>query len=232
MEGALNDVAASGEGDSARVEIATNGAPKHNEPQAVAGRREDGTASALCEEAKPEYEAVPCADGRRESGPHAREAAPEVEQAAPLAGTTADARGERQVGALAESAEVVLELEASSPGQVRFMGQSFFLSVLPYRLLLHLARNPRRVVPYGELDEVMWPDAKVEQQQILAHKATVVRRFRGVCGEERANRLLRTIAGHGLYLDLAPEAIRLGGRPGDESPNGVANPIAERVARL
>lgn len=209
---------------------------KQLEPQAVTVRGEEGAASALAEQANPEYEAVACTAEKGDGGQRVPNTLPEgrgeVGQAALPGGKRAEGIGTGGDAARVDSAEVVLELDESSPGQVRFMGQGFFLSVLPYRLLLHLARNPRRVVPYAELDEVLWPDAKVEQQQILAHKAAVVRRFRAICGEERANRLLRTIAGHGLYLDLAPEAIRLGGGSGYTSASEVANPIAERLARL
>lgn len=111
-----------------------------------------------------------------------------------------------------DAGDVDLELDPASPGRVHFRANAFFLSGLPFGLLLHLARNPRRVVPYRELDEVLWPDAKVEQQQILAHKSAIVRRFGVVCGAKEAGTLLRTVSGQGLFLDLPPERIRVGAR--------------------
>ncbi|MGB9690800.1 MAG: DEAD/DEAH box helicase [Candidatus Sumerlaeaceae bacterium] len=94
-----------------------------------------------------------------------------------------------------------VELDPRSPGVVRVNEVQVFLSVMPYRLLTYLARHEGRVVPYEELDAELWPDAKVEQQQILAHKATIVRRLAAVLGGEEARRILRTVPGHGLYLE-------------------------------
>ncbi len=105
-------------------------------------------------------------------------------------------------GGLCVAAEPLLEIDPHSPGVTRLNGAQIFLSVLPFRLLLYLARHARRVVPYEELDAELWPDAKVEQQQILAHKATIVRHFARVVGQETARRILRTVPGHGLYLDV------------------------------
>jgi len=136
----------------------------------------------------------------------------------PLANRAREASGEKEQRdeGLTSSAKNVgyvdsisIELNPNSPGKVLLAGVELFLSVLPYRLLLYLARHPQRVIPYEEIDAELWPDAKVEQQQILAHKATIVRRFSQVLGTERARAILRTIAGHGLYFDLPRESVRV-----------------------
>ncbi len=102
----------------------------------------------------------------------------------------------------------LIELDRRSPGVVRVNGVQMFLSVLPYRLLSYLAHHSGRVVPYEELDAELWPDAKVEQQQILAHKATIVRHLSEIVGPAVARKVLRTVAGHGLYLHAGAVRIR------------------------
>jgi replicative superfamily II helicase/DNA-binding winged helix-turn-helix (wHTH) protein len=136
----------------------------------------------------------------------------------PVSPPTATAPGEETqthpaAGTEAAVAPHRLELDPLSPGVARVDGVQVFLSVLPWRLLSYLARHPRRVVPYAELDAELWPDAKVEQQQILAHKATIVRRFAQVVGRGAARQMLRTVAGHGLYLDVAEVVVRTSAAP-------------------
>lgn len=97
-----------------------------------------------------------------------------------------------------------IEIDTRSPGVVRVNGVRLFMSALPFKLFAYLARHPQRVVPYEEIDAQLWPDAKVEQQQILAHKATIVRRLTEVLGAELPRTLLKTVAGQGLCLDVPP----------------------------
>lgn len=106
-------------------------------------------------------------------------------------------------------AQPYVEIDTKSPGVVRVNSERVFLSVLPYKLLLYLAKHPQRVIPYAEIDQALWPDSKVEQQQILAHKATLVKRFGEVLGSAKARSVLRTIPGHGLCLDLQPSCINI-----------------------
>lgn len=134
------------------------------------------------------------------SSPHAAAPAPQCQPAQSLDSPPEEAPN-------SDPARVRLELDPRSPGVVRLAGVALWLSVMPYRLLAYLAANPRRVVPYAEIDAALWPDAKVEQQQILAHKAAIVRRLSEAVGRDRAQRLVRTIPGHGLFLDLPREAI-------------------------
>jgi DNA-binding winged helix-turn-helix (wHTH) protein len=149
----------------------------------------------------------------------------------PVSPPTATAPGEETqthpaAGTEAAVAPHRLELDPLSPGVARVDGVQVFLSVLPWRLLSYLARHPRRVVPYAELDAELWPDAKVEQQQILAHKATIVRRFSQVVGRGAARQMLRTVAGHGLYLDVAEVAVRTSAA----APHATAAPASRHAA--
>ena len=71
-----------------------------------------------------------------------------------------------------------------------------------------LALHAGRVVTYIEIDEALWRDAKVEPQQISAHKRSIVRSLTGAVGAETARRLVETIPRRGLRLNLPPEHIR------------------------
>jgi replicative superfamily II helicase len=102
-----------------------------------------------------------------------------------------------------------LEMSLSNPGQVRFRGREVFLPPLPYQLLVLLARTPGRVVPYREIDEQLWPDAKVEPQQIVFHKAAILRALAGDSAAEPVDDLIRTIRGHGLMLALDPAQVAM-----------------------
>lgn len=101
-----------------------------------------------------------------------------------------------------------LWLSLRSPGQVRFRGATVMLRPMAFRLLALLACNPGRVVAYTEIDERLWPDEKVEQQQTLAHRRAILRAF-GAAGGAPADTLIRVVKGQGLMLDLPPERVEV-----------------------
>lgn len=104
-------------------------------------------------------------------------------------------------------ARPVLEIRTDSPGQVRFRGRTVFLPPLPYQLLVLLARAAGRVVAYRDIDEHLWPDAKVEPQQIVFHKVAILRALAGDRDDETVDALIRTVRGHGLMLALDPAEV-------------------------
>lgn len=108
------------------------------------------------------------------------------------------------------AATPLLRLDRASPGLAYWNGTEVFLPPLPFQLLHLLARHPRKTVPYALIDEHLWPEAKVEAQQILFHKRTIAKRLQPAAGAEAAKSLIRTVAGQGLYLDLDAADIHLG----------------------
>ena len=112
----------------------------------------------------------------------------------------------------ADTVEPDLCLSLNSPGQVRFRGVEVLVRPMPFQLLALLANTPGRVVSYRDIDESLWPDNKVEQQQILAHRAAIVAGIAKCATREEATRLIRVVKGQGLMLDLAPERVRLEAR--------------------
>jgi len=104
-----------------------------------------------------------------------------------------------------------LVLDAADPGFVRFHGAVLRLPPKPYALLTLLAQRCGRTVPYREIDEIVWPDEKVEPQQISAHKSTLIRELARVSCRERAEAAIVTDARFGLRLDLPRERVSLNG---------------------
>ncbi|MBX7244815.1 MAG: DEAD/DEAH box helicase [Candidatus Sumerlaeaceae bacterium] len=100
-----------------------------------------------------------------------------------------------------------LKMDLSNPGVVVYRGCEILLPPLPYQLLALLARQPRRVVPYTEIDVALWPDAKVEQQQILAHKSAIIAQLGGISSPREARGLVKTVARHGLRLEMDPARV-------------------------
>ena len=99
-----------------------------------------------------------------------------------------------------------LWLSLRSPGQVRFHGVTVMLRPKAFRLLALLACNPGRVVAYTEIDERLWPDEKVEQQQTLAHRRAIVRAL-DAAHNAKAGGLIRVVKGQGLMLDMPPDRV-------------------------
>ncbi len=95
-----------------------------------------------------------------------------------------------------------LVIDTDEPGIITMDGERITLTPLPYRLLLLLAERGKRGATYREIDEILWPDAKVEQQQISAHKSTLIKAFAKVLGTRKAKKLIETRSGFGLILLL------------------------------
>jgi len=105
--------------------------------------------------------------------------------------------------------EPFLILPLSEPGIAICAGKRVRLTPLPYRLLLTLARRPGSLVTYLTIDEEVWPEQKVERQQVSFHRATLLKSIGKAAGKERVENLIRTYSGQGLELNLAPEDIRI-----------------------
>ena len=101
-----------------------------------------------------------------------------------------------------------LLFDRDQPDRVTVNDTPVALTPYPYELFRLLAANPGRVMRYREIDEALWPDAKVEPQQISAHKRAIVRALSDVIGREPADRLIETVARRGLRLNLPAENIR------------------------
>jgi helicase len=102
-----------------------------------------------------------------------------------------------------------LLFDRGQPDRVVIGDAAVALTPYPYELFRLLAANAGRVISYREIDEALWPDAKVEPQQISAHKRAIVRALAGVIGEDRARQIVETVARRGLRLNLPPESIRM-----------------------
>lgn len=100
-----------------------------------------------------------------------------------------------------------LVIDEQNPERVEIDGQVVTLTPYPWDLLRLLAANAGRLVTYREIDEALWPDAKVEPQQISAHKRGVVRALAKVVGDDAAAQLVETVPRRGLRLNLPPENI-------------------------
>jgi len=101
-----------------------------------------------------------------------------------------------------------LVFDADQPDRVMVNDRAVTLTPYPYELLCLLAQNTGRVVSYREIDEALWPDAKVEPQQISAHKRAVVRALAGVIGLNKAQAIVETVARRGLRFNLPATNIR------------------------
>lgn len=120
---------------------------------------------------------------------------------------TAPKRARTPAPIVKESGALQLQLDTASPGQIVFRGTELTLTGMPFQLLELLARTPRRVVPYAEIDNKLWPDSKVEPQQIGFHRSRIVEKLAEVCGRPEASRLIRTRSRLGLYLDIPPYEV-------------------------
>ena len=104
--------------------------------------------------------------------------------------------------------DTILRLSSRSPGQVTFHGAAVLMPPKTFALLSLLALTPGRVVSYTKIDETLWPDEKVEPQQVLAHKRSLIRALEKASGVSTAD-LIRVVKGHGLMLDLPPAGVLL-----------------------
>lgn len=106
-------------------------------------------------------------------------------------------------------AQKLLIIDQKEPGFIWFAGKRIKLTPLPYRLLLLLAKNAGRGVTYREIDEFVWPEAKVERQQISCHKSALIRAFSKGVGIKRAKKLIETRCGFGIILNIPSDDIEI-----------------------
>jgi len=109
----------------------------------------------------------------------------------------------------AEEKKPLLLFRLSEPGMIECAGTKHHLTPLPYHLLLTLARRPGQMVSYITIDEEVWPEQKVERQQVSFHRAALMKILAQSLGRKRAGKLIKTYSGQGLVLDLSPEDIEI-----------------------
>ncbi len=103
----------------------------------------------------------------------------------------------------------LLVFRLSEPGIITYAGKRLRLTPLPYNLLLTLARRAGNLVSYVTIDQEVWPEQKVERQQVSFHRAALIRALARAIGKERARKLIKTYAGQGLLLNLAPDDVHI-----------------------
>lgn len=101
-----------------------------------------------------------------------------------------------------------LLFDRGHPDRVKVNDAPVLLTPYPYELFRLLAANTGRMIGYREIDEALWPDAKVEPQQISAHKQAIVRGLAGIIGLDKAQKVVETVARRGLRLNLPEANIR------------------------
>ncbi len=104
---------------------------------------------------------------------------------------------------------VTLEIDCNAPGTILFCGKKVQLTRLPYKLLLLLASRPMVGIRYEDLDDSLWEDAKVERQQVSAHKSAIIKAFATIIGKRQASRLIKTHSGFGLSLQINSQDIHI-----------------------
>ena len=102
-----------------------------------------------------------------------------------------------------------LIIDCEEPGMVIFEGKRVKLTPLPYKLLLLLAQRGEHGATYREIDESLWPDAKVEQQQISAHKSALINAFSRVSDSLETKKIIETRSGFGLILQISSNDIEI-----------------------
>lgn len=105
--------------------------------------------------------------------------------------------------------EPILVVRKSEPGIVVCKGRRVRLTSLPWQLLLSLAQRPGEMVSYRIIDEEVWPEQKVERQQVSFHRSSIIRAISKPLGKARAEGLITTFSGQGLQLELAPEQVQV-----------------------
>lgn len=103
----------------------------------------------------------------------------------------------------------LLLFRLSETGMVECCGKKIHLTPLPYNLLLTLAKKPGELISYIMIDEEVWPEQKVERQQISFHRAFLVRAFSGILGKKQAGKLIKTFSGQGLMLNLSSKDVKI-----------------------
>lgn len=104
-----------------------------------------------------------------------------------------------------------LVIHRGSTGMVRFDGVPVHLTRIQFRLLEILALNPDEGVPYERIDAYVWPDAKVERQQVSFHRRRLEEKL--LAGRFHRQPLIETHASWGLRLCLPRDDIQIEKEP-------------------
>lgn len=124
-----------------------------------------------------------------------------------------------------------LIIDRSNPGSVVFLGEAVRLSPKPYELLILLAERCGKTVSYREIDEVVWPDEKVEPQQISAHKSILVRELGKATSKADAQQAIVTDPRFGLRLVLTAERVNIFGEWRSSPSPGYGRPAVGGTLR-
>lgn len=102
----------------------------------------------------------------------------------------------------------LIEIDSRMKGYVTVRGERLRLSRLKYELLRTLARRPGEVIERRDLRDAIWPDARVEDQQLDNHRRGLVRALAAVIGDAAAG-LIELVHGVGFRLAAPPDQVRL-----------------------
>lgn len=121
-----------------------------------------------------------------------------------------------------EITESKLIIYRGSTGLIRLNGIDIYLTKLQFRLLDLLARQAGRGVPYERVEDYVWPDAKVERQQISFHRKNLEDRLRNA-GALNGYTLIETHTTWGLRLTLDKSEIQF-----EEDSSTLLNRLGDR----
>lgn len=119
-----------------------------------------------------------------------------------------DFSNEKETSSVDES-EIFLRIRNEEPGMIWISGQPVRLTPLPYQLLLCLAKRPGRLVSYITIDQEVWPDQKVERQQVSFHRSTLLKSLSPALKKKEADNLIKTYFGQGLMINLEEDDIKI-----------------------
>jgi DNA-binding winged helix-turn-helix (wHTH) protein len=145
---------------------------------------------------------------RRESSP----VPPPAENVRPCAlDRLAALTGHATAGEGERGGEPVLLLDTSQPHQAIFHGQAVYLRPVEWRLLVALAAEPGRCVPFSRLLETVWsPGEAVEAGQLNWHRHHLAKKL-ATALPPGASLPLRTVPRRGYCLDLEPREVEVRG---------------------
>jgi len=102
----------------------------------------------------------------------------------------------------------LLVVDSGRPDIALVNGREVSLRPMEFRLLMLLAKTPRRCVNVDYLYDELWGCANaVEPQQIYWHKHKLVEKLKLVMPDD-ARPLVKTLPRHGLMLDVPPERVQ------------------------
>ncbi|CAN5457334.1 hypothetical protein BH09SUM1_BH09SUM1_30930 [soil metagenome] len=133
--------------------------------------------------------------------------------------------------AIVEPAKIIeplgprLRIFRGKNGMVEFDGRKIALTRSQFSMLDVLARNAGEGVPYERITQQVWPDAKVEQQQIYYHRRNLEKKLLAEAGEEGS--LIETQATWGLRLILSRDEVMIEKEVPAEAPLVLRSPPAD-----